>query len=312
MHRVTVPARAGLAGNPSDAYGGAATAVPVAALSATVEVVDADAVRVVGPDETWPDVGALVDETARYGHEGGGRLVTAAIATIGAHTGMRDDAFEVRWSTAIPRSVGLAGSSAVVVATMQALAARWAFAIEPVELARLALAAEVDSLGIAAGLMDRAVQAVGAPVLVDGDDVRALDAEPPPLLVAWRAAAAGPSQRVHGPLRQRFQAREPEVVAAMDRLATYGRGAARALELGDRAVLAECMRATWRERVGLGIVAEDVVAMVEALGAIGVPATSAGSGGAVVGLVDKRNADDARQALIGRCDGAVVVGRSGS
>jgi hypothetical protein len=34
----------------------------------------------------------------------------------------------------------------------------------------MALAVEVDDLGIAAGLMDRAVQAFGSPVLVDGAD----------------------------------------------------------------------------------------------------------------------------------------------
>lgn len=311
MHRATVSARAGLAGNPSDAYAGAAVAVPVPARAATVEVVDAPQVRVVGPaeDEHWTDVGALVDDTARYGHEGGRRLVTAATATLARHADQRDNAFELRWSTTIPRSVGLAGSSALVVATMQALAARWRLAIEPIELARLALAAEVDDLGIAAGLMDRAVQAFGQPVLVDGDDARALSvARSPALVVAWSAAAAGPSQQVHGPLRARFDAGEPAVVAAMGRLAEVGRRAATALETEDHETLGECVASTWAERRALGIVGPEVVTMVDALSRAGIAATSAGSGGAVVGVLPPGMAlDAARDALGETCDDVVAV-----
>lgn len=311
MHRATVPARAGLAGNPSDAYGGAAVAVPVPALAATVEVVDAPHVRVVGPadDDGWADVGALVDDTARYGHEGGRRLVTAATTTLARHANQRDDAFELRWSTTIPRSVGLAGSSALVVATMRALAARWRLAIEPSELARLALAAELDDLGIAAGLMDRAVQAFGQPVLVDGDDARALSvAHSLALVVAWSAAAAGPSHHVHGPLRGRFDAGEPAVVAAMGRLAELGRGAATAIEEGDHAALAACVASTWAERSALGIVGPEVGAMIDGLRRAGIAATSAGSGGAVVGVLPSGvGLDVARDALGATCDEAVLV-----
>jgi glucuronokinase len=300
-----------LAGNPSDAYGGAAVAVPMPTHAATVEVVDGPEVGVVGPasEEAWADVGALVSSTARYGHEGGRRLVTAAIAALARRTDRPDDAFEVRWSTTIPRSVGLGGSSAVVVATMQALAARWSVVLDPLELAHLALGAEVDELGIAAGLMDRAVQAVGGPVLIDGDDARPLSvAREVSFVVAWRGAGAEPSQRVHGPLRARFDARESAVVSAMARLAVIGRQAAGALEAGDADALGNCVAATWDERLGLGIVGADVRAMVDALGRAGVRATSAGSGGSVVGVLP--SPDDfavARDALGDRCDDAVLL-----
>jgi glucuronokinase len=267
VHRANVPARAGLAGNPSDAYGGAAVAVPVPALAATVEVVDAAALRVVGA----PD---------------GERLIRAGVTRLARRAAREDDTFEVRWSTTIPREVGLAGSSAIVIATMQALCARWELVVPPLELAHLALATEVEDLGIAAGLMDRAVQAFGAPVLVDGNGARALAvSQPPTLVVAWRSAAAASSHTVHGPLRERFQAGEPAVIDAIDRLAALGREAASAMEQGEHAVLTDCVRATWRERCGLGIVGPETAAMVEALDAVDVAATSAGSGGAVVGVL---------------------------
>jgi glucuronokinase len=311
VHAATVPARTGLAGNPSDAYGGAALAVPVPSLTATVEVVDAPAVRVVGAGDegSWADVGALVAHVDRYGHEGGQRLVTAALATLARHTGTTDDACELRWSTNIPRSVGLGGSSALVIATIQALAQRWAVTLEPLALARLALAAEVSDLGIAAGLMDRAVQALGAPALVDGDDARPVAALGlPTYVVAWQLRAAGPSQRVHGALRRRFEQGEADVLAAMTRLATLGRDAAAALESGDAVVLEACVRATWRERQALGIVGTDVVAMVGAFDELGVAATSAGSGGAVVGVLPPTVAPaDAVAAISRLADGAVAV-----
>jgi glucuronokinase len=246
----TVAARAGLAGNPSDAYGGAAVAVPVPALAVTAEVVDGD--------------GAPTDP-----------LVRAAAARLGV---TRD----VRYTTTIPRSVGLAGSSAIIIATLRALGAPH----PPLELARLALAIEVEDLGIHGGLMDRAVQAFGVPVLIDGDDARPLGvAVLPRLVIAWSTAASRPSQDVHGPLRARFDAGERDVVDAMARLAELGRAGGAALEAGNDGALADCMRATWRERVGLGIVDGRTAAMVDALDAAGVPATSAGSGGAVVGLL---------------------------
>lgn len=262
MQRAIVPARAGLAGNPSDAYGGAAVAVPVPVLAATVEVVDADAID-----------------------DGGLALIAAAAARLMRTAGVRDT-FAVRWSTTIPREVGLAGSSALVIATLQALCARWDLSMEPLELAHMALAMEVEDLGIAAGLMDRAVQAYGGPVLVDGDGARPLAVvDMPALVVAWDTSAAATSHAVHGPLRARFDAGERDVVDAMARLAALGRAAAAALEAGDHASLRQCVLATWSERVGLGITDERTTRMVRDLGRDGVVATSAGSGGAVVGVL---------------------------
>jgi glucuronokinase len=290
VHRATVSARAGLAGNPSDAYGGAAVAVPIPALAATVEVEDAPALNVDGPAE-------------------GRRLISAAVARLARHAGVDDEGFEVRWSTTIPREVGLAGSSALIIATMQALCARWELTIPPLELAHMALAIEVDDLGIAAGLMDRAVQAFGVAVLVDGDDARPLSiVAPPRLVVAWSSAGASPSHRVHGPLRARFDAGDATVVEAMVRLAALGRAAAAALEAGDHEALAGCVRTTFAVRVSLRIVCPEVMAMVDALEATGAAATSAGSGGAVVGLLaPAAPATNARAALAGPSDASVTT-----
>ena len=102
---------------------------------------------------------------------------------------------EARWSTTVPREVGLAGSSAIVIAVLRALSQATGTSLAERELARMALAVEAEDLGIAAGLQDRLVQAHEGLVAMDFGDGRAaierLDpALLPPLYVAWREDAA--------------------------------------------------------------------------------------------------------------------------
>ena len=296
-------ARAGLAGNPSDALGGAALAVPVPGLWAEVELSDSDRVSVRGPaaDEHWPSVTALVEHADRYGHEGGDRLVTAAIVTLrryarSGEVDISDSPFEASWSSNIPRSVGLAGSSAVVVAAMRALSRRWGMDLSPATLAALALAAERDELGVAAGWMDRATQAhdtatlveTGVPIVLDG--VTAVEmapvvvAEPFELVVAWDVGGAAPSGRVHGRLRERLDAGDRLVVDAVAALLDAARQAAAALRSGDRAALADAMETTRGQRVALGALDPATARLAEIAATRGAVATSAGSGGAVSAL----------------------------
>ena len=290
----TAPGRAGLVGNPSDAYGGAVVAVPVRARAATVEVRDADRIAITGPElSDWPDVATLLHDVERFGHEGAGRLVTASIACLARTIGTPADdrPFRVAWTTTIPRSVGLGGSSALVVATLRALAQRWRCPLDADALATLALTVERDELGIAAGLQDRAVQAHDATVLVDTSGstpvITPLRAERPiALLVAWDTDGAGPSHRYHGNLRARFDDGDRPVKAAMHQLAQAARDTASAIESGDERSLAELVDVTWRIRRSLGAVAPAQEALVDAARRAGMRATSAGSGGSIVAVVD--------------------------
>src|SRR5512132_2136068 len=132
-------ARAALAGNPSDGYGGAVLAACVPRLAARA--------RATAADEPLSDPpSALVDATiARFAH----------------------GPCAVRWETTVPREVGLGGSSAIVTATVRALCALHGHALEPDELAEMVLAVEVEDLGIAAGPQDRYAQAHEGLVLMD-------------------------------------------------------------------------------------------------------------------------------------------------
>jgi mevalonate kinase len=72
----------------------------------------------------------------------------------------------------------------------------------------------------------------------------------------------------------------------MRELAAAARDAAVAIERGDTARVAELVDATWRIRSSLGAVAPAQAALIEAARHAGMAATSAGSGGSIVAVVD--------------------------
>lgn len=297
-------ARAGVAGNPSDALGGAALAVPVTAMSARVRIRPAERLTVRSAGASgWASVDELAEHVARVGHDGGDRLVTAAMVTLRSHLVAHDVApdpspFALDWDTDIPRSVGLAGSSALVIATMRALCVHWGVELEPSLLAQLALSAEVDQLGIAAGWMDRAVQAHDRPVLVDRradpdavvPAMRVVEPSAPvELLVAWDPAGASPSGRLHSSLRDRYESGDTEVAAAVDDLVDVARRAAEALARADVVALADEVDRSCALRRRLGALDDATAALVSAVRSAGGVATSAGSGGAVLVVPTSRS-----------------------
>src|SRR6476659_6172338 len=170
------PARAALLGNPSDGYGGHVVALTLANFSARVQLEEAPGAEL-GCGEAAPLVEAAIGRFPR----------TCA-------------PMRARVETDIPRSVGLGGSSAIVIATLRALSALHDEPLDPMTVARLALAAEAEDLGVAAGPQDRVVQAHGGLLSMDFADntVERLDpAGLPPLFVAWSAHTAQHSGHVH-------------------------------------------------------------------------------------------------------------------
>jgi glucuronokinase len=262
------PARAALAGNPSDGYGGRTLAVTLPAFSAHVALEPADAA-----DPADPLLAAALTVFARY--------TTPAREPPRVH---------MRFSTTIPERVGLAGSSAIVIAALRALASAHGAELPPERLAQLALEAETRELGIAAGPQDRVAQAYGGLVAMDfdpahgpGGSVEHLDtALLPPLFVAWRREPAAPSGEFHSELRSRHERGDPEVRAGMERLAGLAAGAVAALRRGDRDGFGRCMDASFETRRGMAELDPADVRMVELARQLGAAANFAGSGGAIV------------------------------
>ena len=273
--RGTAKARMSLVGNPSDNAEGAVLAVTIADFTAEAQVAE-------GPGDD-AEIQAVI------------------VAAVRAFPGPDSTGVHVRCETSIPRQVGLGGSSAIVVATMRALAAHHVVTLEPDELAAAAHATERDVLGIACGPQDRYAQAHEGLLLMDfadGAHVKRLDpAALPPLFLAFVRAGAEPSGVTHAQLGTRVG--EDEVEEAMAELADLARIAGRALEGGDGQALGPLMDATFDRRARMLSLDPGHVRLVETARAHGAAANYTGSGGAIVGTVPH---EDAWRALSGELE----------
>lgn len=266
-------ARAGLAGNPSDGYGGAVLAVTLETWTARAEAVPAPVLAVHPPSE-------LIEATVRR--------FARDLRPAGLQTA-------IEWSTSVPRTVGLGGSSALVVATVRALCELHDAQLEPDELATFALAVETEDIGLVAGLQDRVSQAYEGLTFMDfaGAESRAgvhgiyerLDpALLPRLLIAWRTDAAAHSGEIHASLHARHRSGEALVHDAMAELAAVARGARDALLEGDVERFARNVDRTFDLRRRMLSLDPRCVEMIEVARASGASANYTGSGGAIVAI----------------------------
>jgi glucuronokinase len=204
----------------------------------------------------------------------------------------------------VPVSVGLAGSSALAVGVIEAAAACWGHRLDPRVVAALALSCEVDLLGVAAGWQDRVVQAHRAVVLVDAGRLARVDGldvptvtsvhpvRPARFVVGWAATGASSSGDYHGALRDPGRTNPAVVRAGMGDLADLARAAATSLATGDLDGLGRAIDLGWATRQQIAPLRADHAALVEAVREIGAPATTPGSGGAVVALARTATDED--------------------
>jgi len=271
-------ARAALAGNPSDTYGGAVLAVTLDGLSAE----------------------ALARRAQTPVVEPASELVAATVRRLSSELDAALPPTAVRWRTSVPRGVGLGGSSAIVIAVLRALCELHGIALDPARMAELALAVETEDLGIAAGLQDRVAQAYGGLVFMEfgeGGAYEQLASELlPPLVVAWRADAAQDSGDVHASLRTRLEAGDVAAVAGMKELAEIARAARAALIAGDHERLARTADESFDVRRRLLALNPRHVELVEWSRGLGAGANYTGSGGAVVAVCR----DQAHSAAVAR------------
>ncbi len=313
----SVPARVGLLGNPSDGYGGRTLALAVPKFTATVELEPADRLEIVpapADEPLWDSVNGLVESVRHHGYGTGPQLLAATIATFADVMASVDRydlgqrAFRLRYRTSIPRQVGLAGSSALVLATMRCLADLVDVELPPPVLASVALKVETQELGINAGLQDRVVQAYGGLVSMNFSEMevdahwgvafgsyRQVDSSNlPSLFLAYRELAAEPSDRFHAVLRQRYEAgdgRIRELLADLAALAVQGE---MALRWNDSERFASLLERNMELRRQLAPIADAQLELVDVAQSCNAPATFTGSGGAIVGAVT----DDAHFARV--------------
>lgn len=303
--RKTAYARAGLVGNPSDGYNGKTVSVVVPAFSARVTMYEWDQLEIVWSQEDrsrFRSVRELAQDVRLHGYYGGIRLVKAAIKKfveycISRGHRLHDRNFSVRYESDVPRQVGLAGSSAIIVATLRCLMEFYGVEI-PLEVQpSLVLSVETDELGIAAGLQDRVIQVYEGAVYMDfakdrmrqhrgmmcGVYERLDPALLPPLYIAYSTDVSEPTEVFHNNLRTRFEQGEPAVVHAMTRFAELAFEARQAIVDRNAETLARLINENFDLRSSICRLPKSQMDMIERARAAGASAKFAGSGGAIIG-----------------------------
>src|SRR5438105_4440017 len=219
-------ARAGLVGNPSDGYHGKTISLSVRNFRAEVVLYEWEDVELVWTEQDnsrFRSVQDLVRDVKLHGYYGGLRLVKATIKKFVEFCNrqsipLHDRNFSVRYHSDIPRQVGLAGSSAIIVAALRCLMEFYQVSI-PLEVQpTLVRSVETEELAIAAGLQDRVIQVYEGLVYMEFGPEQMHERhgcecghyEPldprllPPLYVAYDANASEPTEVFHNDIRERF------------------------------------------------------------------------------------------------------------
>mmetsp|Transcript_9808 Transcript_9808/g.29881 ORF Transcript_9808/g.29881 Transcript_9808/m.29881 type:complete len:672 (-) Transcript_9808:259-2274(-) len=307
--------RVSLLGNPSDGFGGSVVSLLTSSLG-EAEVAMASKSPHHGFEFTCQNrpstLGGLKDEVDSVGFPAGVQLLKAALIAFGETEYVQKHrllykahGFRMSFHTSIPTMCGLAGSSALVLATLRCLCQFYGVPPESIaserEWPQLALDVETKYLQLHAGLQDRVVQVVGGVVYMkfEGPSYPArlhtfqrLNVGRLPTLFLVRYARS-PSDTVHRPLRKRWDDREPAVLRIMSELDKISQAGRNLFLEGDgthdvdRRQLADLMDATFDRRLELlggDVLGAEVVELVDILRRYNVACNLAGSGGAIVCL----------------------------
>ena len=298
-------ARAGLVGNPSDGYHGKTISIIVRNFWAEVVLYEWDSVEIVltGDDRArFSSIHDLVKDVKLHGYYGGIRLIKATIKRFADYCQAQQLTlpkrnFSVRYQTNIPRQVGLAGSSALIVATLRCLMEFYGVNIPLEAQPMLVLSVEKDELGIGAGLQDRVIQVYEGLVYMNFDKTReylvgglkCYDYEPmppsllPPLYIAYHCSLSEPTEVFHNDIRGRFDRGEEKVVNAMKHFAELAGQGREALLQHDAKRLAQLIDENFNTRRSIYNLAPWQIQMIDVARQCGASAKFAGSGGAIIG-----------------------------
>ena len=298
-------ARAGLAGNPSDGYNGKTLSIIVRNHWAEVTLYEWDRLEIVASKNDmsiFRGIADLANDVRLHGYYGGVRLIKASIKGFYDYCRrhgikLKSDNFSVRYESNIPRQVGLAGSSAIIVATFRCLLDFFGVEIPKNVLPSLVLSIERDELGIMAGLQDRVAQVYEGLTfmnfsqdtmrMIDGFACGEYESIPlefvPPLYIAYSSEAGEPTERFHNNLRARFDAAEETVVNAMQQFAKIAQDAREAILCKNHMELASLINANFDLRHSISRLPREHIEMIEVARAVGASAKFAGSGGAIIG-----------------------------
>ena len=267
----SAPGRCGIIGNPSDIYGGFVVSCSIPLRNRCTL--------------TLNDPGVFPDDQMLW------RAATARFPVPPCN---------VEWNCEVPRSSGLAGSTALLAATLACVHALRGERLEAnASFAELVRDIELNDAGIVCGFQDaymvvhgglQAMDFAGKHPLEGGPHgtLRTLQAELPFLLITTGVERLSGS--VHGPIRERWLSGEREVVQAMERIAELGRDGARALEQSDWETLGSAMdenHGIVASLGGSGDAIDKLIKDCKSAGAMSAKLAGAGLGGTVIALTEE-------------------------
>ncbi len=273
VFKASAPGRAGIIGNPSDIYGGVVVSCSVPA-RARCRLTLGGAV-------------ALPEDL---------RLWDAAIARFPLSSPCA-----VEWTTDIPRSSGLSGSTALLAATLACvLQARGQSDLleNKIEYAELVRDIERYDAKVMCGFQDAYMICHGGLNRMDfagkrpdrpgpRGQIKPISAELPFLLITTGVERL--SGAVHGPLAERWISGEKLVVDAISKITELGRVGSHVMERGDWGGLARAMTENHALTASIGGSGEPIDLLIERClkhGAMAAKLAGAGLGGTVIALAE--------------------------
>lgn len=293
----STPGRAGIAGNPSDMYGGRVVSITTVE-RAFCEVRHAQSVVL----QSGALVSSIVSDLDLAAQGDSLDIARAVLRWLGVHSGC--GGMSIRTWSEIPPQAGLGGSSALMVATLSALD-RW-FGHERTleELVDSAHAIEFHELRCLCGFQDHAMAVFGGLRHMDFEGkedlsdtapsrravVRSVQHPgcPPPLVVA-HSAVRHSSGNVHAEPYRRWSAGDETYRSGYRHLADLSDLAIRAIEQADWQLLGRLMNenhALVRDLGGSHEANERLIDAALGAGAFGAKLAGAGGGGTVVALAE--------------------------
>ena len=298
-------ARAGLLGNPSDGYFGKTISIVVRNFGAHISLYESPELHIEQQEvdrNIFRNIYQLVESVDLTGYYGGDRLIKAGVKKFCEYCEekairLHGKNFTIRYRSSIPRQVGLAGSSAIITATIKALMAFYEVKIPQEILPSLVLSVETDELGINAGLQDRVIQVYEGCVYMDfeksimestGHGVyEKLDPKLlPNLYIAYKTNLGKVSGAVFNDVKARFLKGDSLVV---DTLAAIGENAANgrnAILERDHQKLAELINKNFDLRNKIFKISESNMELVKTARKCGASAKFTGSGGSIIGTYE--------------------------
>jgi galactokinase/mevalonate kinase-like predicted kinase len=311
----SAPGRAGIIGNPTDMYGGAVLSCSVGLRAwVTIGLADEPAAELVLETK-----GEQFRVAQREDLQPRGDRFDVARAVLD-YLHLADQrrstlACRVEYESEIPLRSGMAGSTALVVALLQALLVCRGEQTSPYHVAERARYIELNNLKVVCGYQDAYMCTFGGLNYMDfrGKQfyrqeeaelfatVEPLAAHVPdlPFVLAFTGVQHA-SSAVHKPIRERWLEGEPSVVAGYRRITEIARTGKKALLKGDWSLLGALMsenHAIQRDLGGSGESNERLIAAALEAGAPGAKLAGAGDGGTIIALWPWADASPLEEAL---------------